>query len=185
MAWESRVLAVAGALIFALCAHAASTQKTGGTLRIGHFDSPASMSMFEEPTAAVNRPMTGVFNNLAMFKQDEPQNTPESIVPELATEWRWSEDGSELTFLLHRGVRWHDGKPREYVQSHPVATKRAVRAILKATDLCATEPVRVARQIVDGGFTPRSDYAAQSLSELPYDGADWRFLEEVKRELKA
>ena len=61
---------------------------------------------------------------------------------------------------------------REYVQSYPIATKRAVRAILKATDLCATEPTRVARQIVDGGFTPRYDYAAQALSELPYD--KWR-----------
>jgi NitT/TauT family transport system substrate-binding protein len=56
--------------------------------------------------------------------------------------------------------------------AHPVATKRVLRAILKATDLCATEPTRVARQIVDGGFTPRYDYAAQTLSELPYD--KWR-----------
>ena len=59
-----------------------------------------------------------------------------------------------------------------YVQRYPVATKRVLRAILKATDLCATEPGRVARQIVDGGFTPRYDYAAQALSELPYD--KWR-----------
>ena len=44
---------------------------------------------------------------------------------------------------------------RDYGQRYPVATKRALRAILKATDLCATEPTRVARRIVDGGFTPR------------------------------
>src|SRR5215468_9028695 len=43
---------------------------------------------------------------------------------------------------------------------------------LKATDLCATEPTRVARQIVDGGFTPRYDYALQALNEVPYDR--WR-----------
>ena len=109
---ELRVLAAAGSLILALCAgDAALAQKNGGVLRIGHFDSPASMSMLEESTAAVNRPIMGVFNNLVVFKQDEPQNTPESIVPELATEWRWSEDGTELTFPLHRGVKWHDGKP--------------------------------------------------------------------------
>ena len=65
---------------------AAFAQQHGGTLRIGHFTSPASMSMLEESTVAVNRPMMGVFNNLVMFKQDEPQNTPDSIVPELATE---------------------------------------------------------------------------------------------------
>src|SRR5437016_8365879 len=55
----------------------------------------------------------------------------------------------------------------EYVRRHPVATKRVLRAILKATDLCATEPESVARRLVDGGFTARYDYALQSLSELP------------------
>ena len=108
---------------------------------------------------------------------------------------------------------------REYVQKYPVATKRVVRAILKATDLCAAEPARVARRLVDGGFTPRYDYALQTLSGLPYDRwrdydaedtvrfyalrlydagliksdpnkiiadhTDWRFLNELKRELKA
>jgi len=111
------------------------------------------------------------------------------------------------------------GANREYVQNHPVATKRVMRAILKATDLCATEPTRVARQIVEGGFTPRYDYALQTFNEVPYDkwreydpedtirfyalrmreggfikaspqkiiadGTDWRFLNELKRELKA
>ena len=61
---------------------------------------------------------------------------------------------------------------REYVQNYPVATKRVMRALLKATDLCATEPTRVARQIVEGGFTPRYDYALQTFNEVPYD--KWR-----------
>jgi len=104
--------ATAGLLLVALClAPTASAQKAGGTLKIGHFASPASMSMLEESTLAVNRPMSGVFNNLVMFKQDEPQNTPDNIIPELATGWTWSEDGTELTFPLHKGVKWHDGKP--------------------------------------------------------------------------
>jgi NitT/TauT family transport system substrate-binding protein len=111
------------------------------------------------------------------------------------------------------------GANRQYVEAHPVATKRVLRAILKAADLCATQPARVAREIVDRGFTPRYDYALEGLRELPYDkwreydpedtvrfyalrlhevglikstpqeiiarSADWRFLDELKRELKA
>ena len=108
---------------------------------------------------------------------------------------------------------------KDFVQKYPVATKRVARAILKATDLCATEPARAARQLVDTGLTDQYDYALQVLSELPYDkwreydaedtlrfyalrmrevgfiksspqkiiaeGTDWRFLNELKRELKA
>ena len=86
-------------------------QKAGGMMRVGHFDSPASMSLLEESTVAVNRPMMGVFNNLVVYDQHVAQNSPKSIVPDLATGWAWSEDGKELTLPLHHGVKWHDGKP--------------------------------------------------------------------------
>jgi NitT/TauT family transport system substrate-binding protein len=105
-----------------------------------------------------------------------------------------------------------------YAEKNPAATKRVVRAILKSADICATEPERVARLLVDGGRTERYDYAVQSLRELPYsnwrdydpedtvrffslrlheagivrsnpneiiaNGTDWRFVNEIKRELK-
>src|SRR5215469_16423716 len=107
---------------------------------------------------------------------------------------------------------------RDFVAMHPVATKRVIRAILKATDLCAAEPVRAAQQLADRGLTPGYDYALQTLSENGYkwreydaedtirfyalrlrdvglikstpqkiiaDGTNWRFLDELKRELKA
>src|SRR5258705_9267732 len=107
-----RVLAAAGSLSLAfLAAEGAFVQKAGGILNLGHFDSPASMSMLEESTQAVNRPMSGVFNNLVMFKQDEPQNSLRSIVPDLAPSWSWNEEGTELTFPLRQGVKWHNGKP--------------------------------------------------------------------------
>jgi NitT/TauT family transport system substrate-binding protein len=108
---------------------------------------------------------------------------------------------------------------RVFVRNYPVATKAVLRAILKAADLCVTEPARAAQLVVDGGYTPRYDYALQTLNEVPYDkwreydaedtirfyalrlhevgmiksspqkiiaeGTDWRFLYELKRELKA
>jgi NitT/TauT family transport system substrate-binding protein len=61
---------------------------------------------------------------------------------------------------------------REFVRKHPVATKRAVRAILKAADLCAREPAMVARLLVDKGYTPHYDYALQTMQEVPYE--KWR-----------
>ena len=110
------------------------------------------------------------------------------------------------------------GNP-EYVRNQPVATKRALRAVLKAADLCATDPASAARRIVDRGFTPRYDYALQTLRENFYDqwreyepedtmrfyalrlhdtgliktnpnkliaeNTDWRFFNELRRELKA
>src|SRR5216683_716599 len=104
--------ATAGPLLLAMSlAPGAFAQQSGGILKVGHFDSPASMSMLEESTAAVNRPLMAVFNNLVVYDQHVPQNSPQSIVPELATGWSWNEEGTELTMPLRQGVKWHDGKP--------------------------------------------------------------------------
>src|SRR5215475_14467860 len=101
-----------GGLLLALAAvNPAAAQKSGGILQMLDFASPASMSIHEESTITAGIPMMGVFNNLVVFDQHVPQNSLTSIVPDLASEWRWSEDGKELTFLLRRGVRWHDSKP--------------------------------------------------------------------------
>jgi NitT/TauT family transport system substrate-binding protein len=61
---------------------------------------------------------------------------------------------------------------REFVRKHPVATKRAMRAILKADQICALEPERVARNIVDRGFTKSYEYALQTMKDVPY--GRWR-----------
>jgi peptide/nickel transport system substrate-binding protein len=107
-----RVLAAAGALAGILCVAApAAAQKSGGILKVYFFDSPASMSIHEEATIAAQGPMMGVFNNLVMYKQDVPQSGMESIVPDLASDWSWDEEKTQLTFQLRQGVRWHDGKP--------------------------------------------------------------------------
>jgi NitT/TauT family transport system substrate-binding protein len=107
---------------------------------------------------------------------------------------------------------------REFVRKHPVATKRALRALLKAADICALEPDGAAQLLVDKGYVERYDYALQTMKEVPYgqwreydpedtlrfyalrlheagmikstpqkliaQGTDWRFLNELKKELK-
>jgi len=108
---------------------------------------------------------------------------------------------------------------RQFVEKHPVATKRAIRAILKADQICAAQPERAARTLVERGFTKNYDYALQAMKDVPYghwrdfdaedtvrfyalrlieagviksspqkiiaQGTDWRFLRELKKELKA
>jgi NitT/TauT family transport system substrate-binding protein len=61
---------------------------------------------------------------------------------------------------------------REFAKKHPVAAKRTVRAIVKATAICAQEPERVARLLVERGVVKQYDYAVQVIKELPY--ARWR-----------
>ena len=108
---------------------------------------------------------------------------------------------------------------RDFVHRYPVATKRLMRGLLKAVDLCAKQPETVARHLVESGNASRLDYAVQTLKALPYDrwrqydpedtlrfyglrlheagllkstpknlieqGTDWRFLNELKKEMKA
>ena len=107
----------------------------------------------------------------------------------------------------------------EFARAYPVATRRALRAILKAADLCVSQPARMAQLLVDQGYATRYDYALQALKEdIRYDvwreydpedtlrfyalrmheagmiksdpqtliarHTDWRFLNELKREMK-
>jgi NitT/TauT family transport system substrate-binding protein len=64
---------------------------------------------------------------------------------------------------------------QDFVGQYPIATKRATRAILKATDLCATEPERAARRLLEHGFAQHYDIALQTLTDLPY--GVWRELD--------
>ena len=85
--------------------------RVGGTLRLTHRDSPASLSIHEEGTNSVITPAMAIFNNLVMYDPNVRQNSLATIVPDLATSWTWSEDRTKLTFKLREGVTWHDGKP--------------------------------------------------------------------------
>jgi peptide/nickel transport system substrate-binding protein len=98
-------------LLSLLVAGTAFAQKAGGILTMYHWDSPPSMSIHEEVTISTAVPMMGVFNNLVLYDQRVSQNGLKSIVPDLATGWSWSEDGTQLNFRLREGVKWHDGRP--------------------------------------------------------------------------
>ena len=111
------------------------------------------------------------------------------------------------------------GGNRDFVQKYPIATRRVLRAILKATDRCGAEPERTARWLVERGYTLDYEHAREALTEIPYadwrefdpedslrffalrlhdigfienspnkiitEGTDWRFLTQLRRELKA
>ena len=108
---------------------------------------------------------------------------------------------------------------REFVRKNPVATKRVLRALLKGADICAQDPERAARLMVEKGYEKRYQIGLEILKSLPYNrwreanpedtmrfyalrlyevgmiktpphkliarGTDWRFLNELKKELKA
>jgi NitT/TauT family transport system substrate-binding protein len=60
----------------------------------------------------------------------------------------------------------------DFVRRNPIATKRVVRAVMRATDICAAKPDWVAQRLVDRDFTSNYDYARQGLKEIPY--SSWR-----------
>jgi peptide/nickel transport system substrate-binding protein len=103
-------------LAFALAAASvvnaqAAEPKHGGILKFYHRETPPSLSIHEEATFSVNAPAMPIFNNLIVYDQHKPQNSMDTIVPELATSWAWSKDAMQLTFKLRQGVKWHDGVP--------------------------------------------------------------------------
>src|SRR6478752_3670169 len=89
----------------------ALAQKSGGVLKMYHRDNPPTLSIHESSTNSTVIPMMPLFNNLVVYDQTVAQNSPQSIVPDLAKSWSWSADGKALTFKLQEGVKWHDGKP--------------------------------------------------------------------------
>src|SRR5438309_2818042 len=106
-----QALAAAVLSVLAICGAAQAAEKQGGIFRIYHRDSPGSASIHEEATYSTNVPFMPVFNNLVLYKQDVAQNSTETLRPELAESWAWSDDGKTLTFKLRKDVKWHDGKP--------------------------------------------------------------------------
>ncbi len=108
----SRLAGMAAAFaVAALACGPAAAQKPGGTLKYYHRDNPPTTSIHEEATVSTVNPFMAVFNNLVLFDQGKPNNSLDTIVPDLAESWTWSADKKQVTFRLRQGVKWHDGKP--------------------------------------------------------------------------
>jgi peptide/nickel transport system substrate-binding protein len=108
-----RPMILLGGLAAALvcCSGMALAQKSGGVLKMYHRDNPPSASIHEEATNSTVIPFMSLFNNLVLFDQQKAQNSPQTVVPDLAKSWSWSADGRDLIFKLQEGVKWHDGQP--------------------------------------------------------------------------
>ncbi|MBS0537383.1 MAG: ABC transporter substrate-binding protein [Proteobacteria bacterium] len=97
--------------VFMTTASPAFAQKAGGTLHISHRENPPSASIHEEATISVVSTFMAAFNNLVVFDPKEKTNSPDHIIGDLADSWSWDASKTKLTFKLHPGVKWHDGKP--------------------------------------------------------------------------
>ncbi len=98
-------------IVITSIATAAVAQKSGGTLKRSVRENPPSASLWEESAGSTIQTYMPVYNNLVLFDQHIEKASPETIRPDLATEWSWSPDNKVLTFKLRQGVKWHDGKP--------------------------------------------------------------------------
>jgi len=148
----SLVAAVAACLVVASTS-VAFAQKSGGILKMYHRDNPPTLSIHESSTNSTVIPMMGVFNNLIVYDQTKAQNSPQTIVPELAKSWAWSADGKALTFKLEQGVKWHDGQP--FTSKDVVCTFNLLTG--KGEDKLRTNPRKTWYSNVDS-VTTNGDY---------------------------
>jgi NitT/TauT family transport system substrate-binding protein len=161
------------------------------------------------PTESMHLLAEGKIDALMGFPPD-PQELREKKIGHVIVDSRLDRPWSQYFCCI---VAAH----QDFVRKHPAATKRALRAIMKATQFCAAEPERAARLVAGKGY--RYDYSLQTMKEIAYarwrdydaedtvrfyalrlheagmikstpnkiiaDGTDWRFFNELKRELKS
>jgi peptide/nickel transport system substrate-binding protein len=144
---------LAAALLFAAfaCAGPAAAQTT---LRIGLAEDPDIL----DPTLA--RTFVGriVFASLCDKLVDI---SPElDIVPQLATEWRWTDDNKALVMTLRQGVKFQDGEPMDAaavkfsLERHltlPGSNRKAEISALKSVEIVDDHTVKL---VLDKPFAP-------------------------------
>jgi peptide/nickel transport system substrate-binding protein len=87
------------------------TIKTGGILRYTQIAGPAGYDLHSLTSAWAGGPCVPIYNNLIQLDVDKGEPALDNLIGDLAKEWKLGADGTEITFFLNQGVKWHDGKP--------------------------------------------------------------------------
>jgi peptide/nickel transport system substrate-binding protein len=101
---------LAGAMAAPVPAHG-QTPKRGGVLNAMLGEDPPGYSIHESATISGVWPVMPCYSNLVLFDPLKPQETADTVIPELAERWSWQDSYRNLVFFLRRNVRWHDGQP--------------------------------------------------------------------------
>ncbi len=87
------------------------TPKRGGILNAMLAEDPPGFSIHESSTISGVWPLSPCYSNLVLFDPLKPQESAETVIPELAERWSWQDNYRNLVFFLRKNVRWHDGQP--------------------------------------------------------------------------
>jgi peptide/nickel transport system substrate-binding protein len=80
--------------------------KSGGVLRFGITMRPPHFDVHQSGTINNLGSQGCMFDNLV---RRDPRDSGQTIIPDLAHSWEITEDGKTYTFMLRKGVQFHDG----------------------------------------------------------------------------
>src|SRR5215469_733072 len=87
------------------------TPKRGGILNTLLIEEPPGLLIHESATVSNVWPMSPCYSNLVLFDPAKPQESVDTVIPELADRWSWQDNYRNLVFFLKKNVKWHDGRP--------------------------------------------------------------------------
>jgi len=106
-------VAVLGLLVVVVAAAVAQGQapRRGGVLNAMLGEDPPGFSIHESATISGLWPVAPCYSNLVIFDPLRPNESVQTVLPELAEKWSWQDNYRNLVFFLRRNVKWHDGQP--------------------------------------------------------------------------
>src|SRR5438067_6229595 len=192
------LLAGIGLALSAMFAGAApATAQTAKTLRIGLAEDPDLL----DPTLARTYVGRIVFASLCDKLVDI---TPElEIVPQLATEWQWTDGNKGLVMKLRQGVKFQDGEPFDAaavklsIERHlklPGSNRKAEISAITGVDIVDDHTVKLVlsapfapllAQLTDRAgmmVSPKAAQAAGDFSTHPVCAGPFKFVERVAQD---